>query len=46
MHVATAYWFIAERNTVTEEIIRTFPSSDIFSDRVSFAKPDEERGTS
>ncbi len=46
MHVATAYWFIAERNTATEKIVRTYPSSDIFSDRVSFAAPDEERESS
>jgi len=24
-HVASGYWFIAERNTVTDQILRTFP---------------------
>ena len=28
-HVATAYWFIAERNTVTDEIVRTYPASEM-----------------
>lgn len=36
-HTATAYWFIAERNTVTDEIIRTYPSSELFTARVDFA---------
>lgn len=30
-HTATSYWFIAERNTVTDEIIRTFPATEAFS---------------
>ncbi len=36
-HVATAYWFIAERNTVTDEILRTYPPETIFTERVEFA---------
>jgi len=28
-HVATAYWFIAERNTLTEEIVRTYPVNEL-----------------
>lgn len=28
-HVATSYWFIAERNTVTDEIIRTYPPDEL-----------------
>ena len=35
-HVATSYWFIAERNTVTDEILATYPASDVFTDRVEF----------
>ncbi len=35
-HTATAYWFIAERNTVTDEIIRTYPASEAFDERVEF----------
>ena len=35
-HVATSYWFIAERNTVTDEILATYPADRIFSERVAF----------
>ena len=45
-HVATAYWFIAERDTATDDIIRTYPSSDIYTERVSFTVPDAEGGES
>lgn len=38
-HDSTAYWFLAERDTVTDKIIRTFPSSDVFKDRVDFSNP-------
>jgi len=36
-HVASGYWFIAERNTVTDEILRTFLPPHR-------AKPDEGAG--
>lgn len=29
-HVATAYWFIAERDTVTDEIVRAYPAGEVF----------------
>ena len=29
-HVPTSFWFIADRNTVTDEIVRTFLASEIF----------------
>lgn len=32
-HIPTAYWFIAERNTATDEILRTYPSSEVFGAR-------------
>ena len=35
-HVATSYWFIAERNTVTDEILATYPADRVFSERVTF----------
>ena len=39
-HVPTSYWFIAERNTVTDEIVKTYPASEVFTARVDFgAKP-------
>lgn len=37
LHAATSYWFIAERNTETDEIIRTYPATEMFSTRVEFA---------
>ena len=35
-HVATSYWFIAERNTVSDEILATYPADRVFSKRVEF----------
>ena len=35
-HTATSYWFIAERNTINNEIIATYPSDKIFTSRVEF----------
>jgi sarcosine oxidase subunit delta len=29
-HMATSYWFIAERNLATDEIVRTYPGQDLF----------------
>ena len=39
-HAATNYWFIAERNTLTDEILRTYPASEVVRDRVDFAPRD------
>lgn len=38
-HVPTSYWFIAERDTVTDEILRTYPAGEVFRDRVDFEPP-------
>ena len=35
-HLPTSYWFIAERNTLTDEIIRTYPSAELFPERIDF----------
>ena len=35
-HVATNYWFIAERNTVTDEILKTYPAREVFDRRRDF----------
>ncbi len=37
LHVPTAYWFIAERDTRTDEILKTYPASELFHERVDFA---------
>ncbi|HSR71995.1 MAG TPA: sarcosine oxidase subunit delta [Kiloniellales bacterium] len=40
-HVPTSYCFIAERDTVTDEILRTYPADEVFRTRVDFAARDE-----
>ena len=30
-HIASAYWFIAERDTASDEIIKTYPASALFA---------------
>ena len=40
-HVPSAYWFIAERDTVSDEILRTYPASDVFKERVEYSRPAE-----
>ena len=34
-HTATSYWFLAERNTITDEILRTLPVSELKKEPVS-----------
>lgn len=36
-HVPTSFWFIAERNTVTDEIVKTYPAGELFKQRREFA---------
>jgi sarcosine oxidase, subunit delta len=36
-HVPTSFWFIAERNTVTDEIIKSYPAGEMFKQRREFA---------
>ena len=43
-HVPTAFWFIAERDTVTDEIHKTYPSSEVFTERHEYSRPVEEAG--
>jgi sarcosine oxidase subunit delta len=38
-HTPTADWFIAERDTLTDEILKTYPASQVFSQRVEFNAP-------
>ena len=30
-HLPTSYWFIAERDTRSDEILRTYPAAELFS---------------
>lgn len=43
-HAPTNYWFIAECNTASDEILRTYPASELYSTRRDFAKPDGPAG--
>ena len=43
-HVPTAFWFIGERNTVTDEMLRTYPAGEAFHDRVEFNAPAGDGG--
>ena len=40
-HVPTSYWFIAERDTVRDEILRTYPADEVFTTRRDFDPGDE-----
>ncbi|MFQ5935987.1 MAG: sarcosine oxidase subunit delta, partial [Acidiferrobacterales bacterium] len=41
-HVPSSYWFIAERDTVTDEIVRTYPASQLFKERVRYESKESE----
>lgn len=36
MHVPTSTWFIAERDTASDQVIKTFLASEIYNTRVEF----------
>lgn len=37
LHAPSGYWFIAERHTGSDEVLKTYDPSEIFKDRVEFA---------
>jgi len=39
MHSASAYWFIAERDTTRDEILRTYPASELFRGPMDPSQP-------
>ena len=41
-HIASSFWFLAERNTVTDEIIRTFKTDELFHGRADVTDPKSE----
>jgi sarcosine oxidase subunit delta len=43
-HVPTAFWFIAERDTRTDEILRTYPARELFRGRRDFGPPNPGGG--
>ncbi|GAA5315471.1 MAG: sarcosine oxidase subunit delta [Candidatus Pelagadaptatus aseana] len=42
LHSPSGYWFIAERHTATDEILKTYDSSELFKERVEFKPPAQE----
>ena len=38
MHAPSSYWFIAERNTITDEILKTYDPKVLFQQRVEFSE--------
>jgi len=36
LHAPTSYWFIAERDTVNDMLIRTYPADELFNQRVDY----------
>jgi len=41
LHVPSGYWFIAERHTGSDEILRTYDPSERFKERVEFSVASE-----
>jgi sarcosine oxidase subunit delta len=42
LHAATSFWFIADRHTGTDNVVRTYYASEIFNERVEFAPKPEK----
>ena len=38
-HIPSSYWFIAERDTATDEVRRTYPPAELYGERVDFDQP-------
>ena len=36
LHAPTSYWFIAERDTISNEIIKTYPASEVYNQRIDY----------
>ena len=36
-HLPTSFWFIAERDTRSDEILRTYPARELYRERRDFA---------
>tara|TARA_B100001750_G_C15455341_1_gene571260 strand:+ start:1130 stop:1414 length:285 start_codon:yes stop_codon:yes gene_type:complete len=36
IHLPTSYWFIAERNTESNEVVATYPADEIFTEKTEF----------
>lgn len=40
IHLPTSYWFIAERDTETNDVVRTYPADEIYAERIEFRADD------
>lgn len=40
-HSPSGYWFIAERHTASDEVLKTYDSSELFNERVEFENAPE-----
>lgn len=40
IHLPTSYWFIAERDTETNDVVRTYPADQVYTERVEFRADD------
>ena len=40
-HAPSSYWFIAERHTATDEVLKTYDPSELFSKRIDFERVSE-----
>lgn len=45
LHAPSSYWFIAERHTGSDEILRTYDPSERFATRADFEQPDDKATT-
>lgn len=36
LHAPSAYWFIAERHTASDEVLKTYDPSEVFKERIEF----------
>ncbi|MGB1237697.1 MAG: sarcosine oxidase subunit delta [Pseudomonadales bacterium] len=41
LHAPSSYWFIGERHTGSDEMLRTYDPSERFNERVEYTKPEE-----
>ena len=41
-HLPTSFWFIAERDTATDAIVRTYPAAEVFTEPRAFEAREEQ----
>lgn len=43
MHAPSTYWFIAERDTVRDVVLKTYPASELFRERVELTSGSDSK---